>query len=177
MCTNTSELQRNCHHHKNNIKLFYDSCGLRKSVTAGFPRRSGDSDTHAGSKDCGPACPCGTTSKRDWLTSHNPAKATIRHRLCHDSQLIKVVAASFVRTCAGPLPFSLPIPSEPPTTTPVFRLFFFAFSVCAFLPVYIYAAFSANECTPDFGQTLLLLLLSLVARPLLILNLCTDNGQ
>jgi len=45
------------------------------------------------------------------------------------------------------------------------------------LPVYIYAAFSANECTPDFGQTLLLLLLSLVARPLLILNLCTDNGQ
>lgn len=124
MCTNTSELQRNCHHHKNNIKLFYDSCGLRKSVTAGFPRRSGNSDTHAGSKDCGPACPCGTTSKRDWLTSHNPAKATIRHRLCHDSQLIKVVAASFVRTCAGPLPFSLPIPSEPPTATPSFPLRF-----------------------------------------------------
>jgi len=60
-----------------------------------------------------------------------------------------------------------------------FLPFFLHFRSAPFLPVYIYAAFSANEYTADFGQTLLLLSLplSLVARLLLILNLCTENGQ
>jgi len=57
-----------------------------------------------------------------------------------------------------------------------FFYFFLHFRSAPFLPVYIYAAFSANEYTADFGQTLSLPL-SPVARLLLILNLCTENGQ